>query len=308
MTIFFPAGERICTAKEFQPNAINFPSYPEWDLDTVLNFARRIIVVPTCDVYGHYPCEPEVFRVEGAVKPHRWCFYITEGVSEVPGEGIYPDDPLAHSKMPEMPYYEGSSKVALYTDDERLGNVAWVVGPFDTIDNAKHAWHKRCLKEHSRRWDGAHAEGRSKVAAELKQRAYTVKSMLVVKAIAEVCPAIATQEIPSSITFGNTEGNIFPDPFTVMKAHADTPSLVGMRPLIEPLSQTLWAVTSSGATAFDSIRLAYYHAANMSKKGLRLVVVVTQQKGDAVAVFKEMMGRVDDKANDEALAHLASHI
>ncbi|KAL0566705.1 hypothetical protein V5O48_015301 [Marasmius crinis-equi] len=287
--------------------------YPDWTLDTILDFSRRIIVVPKCDTCGHYPCEPTVFRVKGVTKPHKWSFYITEGSVEVKGEGIYPDDPVAHLNMPKMPYYEeGDNKVPIYLDDEeRLGNEAWIVGPFETIDGAKKEWRKRCLEVHTCRWDEAHSKGRSKLAEEMKKRALSVKAMLVVKAIAEVCPAIATHEIPESLSFCDSEGltsSVFPDPFTVIKMHADVPTLVGVRPIVESLSRILWVATKDGADAFDSIHLAYLHAAKMSKKGLRFAVVVAQKKGDALSVFKELVGRVEDKANDEALAYMASRI
>ncbi|KAL0571333.1 hypothetical protein V5O48_010631 [Marasmius crinis-equi] len=309
MTTFFPAGERICTVKEFQPDVIIFRQYSDWDLDSILEFSRQIFVVPECKSSGHYPCQPEIFRIKGANKPHQWCFYITEGAMEVRGEGIYPDVPMARQYMPEMPFYDegATERVATYTDDERLGNEAWIVGPFDTIDVAKAVWSKHCLKEHSRRWDLAHSEGRAHLAQEMKKCAHAVKAMLVVKAIAEVCPAIATHEIPATLNFCNPEGNsssICPDPFIVMKKHGDSPTLVGAHPIVEPLTWMLWVVTSEGATAFDTIRLAYYHAVKMSKMGRRFVVAIAKEKEDAIAVFKELMGCVEDKANDEATQHV----
>ncbi|KAL0562738.1 hypothetical protein V5O48_019342, partial [Marasmius crinis-equi] len=161
----------------------------------------------------------------------------------------------------------------------------------------------RCLEEHTRRWDQAHSEGRAQVAMEMKKRAFSVKAMLVVKAITEVCPAVVTHETPDLLNFCNTEdptSSVFPDPFTVIRMHANIPTLVGVRPIIESLSRILWVVTKNGADAFDSMR--------MSKMGLRLAVVVTQKKEDALAVFKELVGRVDDKANDEVLAFLARRI
>ncbi|KAL0564421.1 hypothetical protein V5O48_017628, partial [Marasmius crinis-equi] len=300
MTVSFPAGERISSAKEFQPDAITFQQYPDWTLDTILDFLRRIIIVPEWQSCGHYPCEPTVFRLNSVAKPQKWCFYMTEGSVEVSSEGIYPDDPIARKQMPEMPYYEDgdNQKVALYTDNnERVGNDAWIVGPFKTIDEAKKEWRNRCVKDHTRRWDQAHSKGRAEVAKEMKKRAFSVK------AIAENCPAIATHEIPDSLDFCNPENlttSIFPDPFTVIKMHADVPTLVGVRPIVESLSRILWVVTKNGADAFDSIRLAYLHASKMSKMGLRLAVVIAQKKGDALAVFKELVGRVEDKANDEA--------
>ncbi|KAL0564158.1 hypothetical protein V5O48_017897 [Marasmius crinis-equi] len=132
--VFFPIRE---TSK--LPTTLNFPVFPEWDANAILSFARHIIVVPDVQ-YGTKapPCEPKVYRFDNIPKPHKWSVYMTDANENVPGEGIYPDHPCAHARMPELPHYleDNEDHIPFYNDKSRNGDEAWVKHGFESIRQA----------------------------------------------------------------------------------------------------------------------------------------------------------------------------
>ncbi|KAL0573812.1 hypothetical protein V5O48_008139 [Marasmius crinis-equi] len=216
MVLFFPNADYTSTYRNYKPIGINFPVYPDWNADAVLDFARHVIVVPKKDLYSDlYLCEPEIFCLDGIKKLHAWFFYMTEGSNRLAGEGIYPDDDKARILMPELPFYKDDDKdkperVPVYLDDEHLGHKTWIEGPFATVEEAKEEWRKRCSHAHRQRWDEAHLEGR--------------------------------------------------------------------------------------------LRLAHLHAAEISKRKNPFAVVLSRTEVGARGVFMELIGRMKDQANDDALA------
>ncbi|KAL0563127.1 hypothetical protein V5O48_018948 [Marasmius crinis-equi] len=215
---------------------------------------------------------------------------MTEGSNGLSGEGIYPDDDKARKQMPELPMFDDDDpeKIPLYLDDERLGHRTWIEGPFATIEEAKTAWRVLCPQAHRLRWDEVHSDGRAEATKNLKTNAYTAKCMLVVKAMADVYPGIVLREVPDSLT-----------PPTARPGRTANTVL---RPLVEPSEFSLWVVTFEHALSFGSLRLAYFHAADMSKKKKPFAIVLSRKEDAAQAVFLELVGRIRDQANDEALA------
>ncbi|KAL0563921.1 hypothetical protein V5O48_018135 [Marasmius crinis-equi] len=304
MTLFFPHGDHISTYPTYKPTGIDFPLNPDWNADTILDFARHVVLVPEKDLHDDmYPCEPHVFRMDGVKMPHGWLFYMTEGSEGLLGEGIYPDDDKARTKMPELPYFEedDAEKTPFYLDDSRIGHETWVEGPFSTVEEAKEAWRKMCPRAHQRRWDAAHSDGRSRAAQDLKGNAYTAKCMMVIKAMAEVYPGIVIREIPESLVHPASRRGISPIYSPAFPAKGSS-SRSALRPIVERSEFSLWVVTFESTQTFDSLRLAQLHAVDMSKRKKPFVVVMSRTERAAKDVFAELVGRMRDQANDEALA------
>ncbi|KAL0567978.1 hypothetical protein V5O48_014012 [Marasmius crinis-equi] len=165
MVLFFPNGDYVSS----RPTGVQLPAQDEWNADSILEFARHVVIVPDAN-----------FK-----------------------DALYPK---AQARMPELPFFDDDdpAKIPLYLDDEHLGHQSWVKGPFATIEEAKETWSKLCPHAHRRRWDGPHSEGCSKAAREIKENAYTVKCTMVIKAMAEIYPGVVVREVPDTLVHPTT--------------------------------------------------------------------------------------------------------
>ncbi|KAL0573746.1 hypothetical protein V5O48_008207 [Marasmius crinis-equi] len=328
MAVFFPVDNDPLfpmRASSRIPQGLDFPIFKEWNVDSILDFAKHIVMVPDL-VYHvrHPPCEPKIYRFDNVPKPYKWSVYITDSGNPLAGEGIYPDHIRAHSRMPEQPHFaeDDDEHYPLYHDEKRNGDDTFVRHGLDSIEAAREEWASLCNACHQFRWDAHHASGRMEVANLIKENMHTTKCMLVIKAMAELYPALVIREMRNKLPFDNDGDQFVVDPFTAQTnvgntrlevARASQPRLMSLHgagtstsevesgtlhPIIEPLGKSLWVITDSDQVNFESLRQAYLYTQHVTNNGKKAVVVFSRHLDGARKAFEGLMGKVEDAEND----------